>query len=54
MISALLMAAEFGTRVIRVITLMSLCCSFDGRRPPAKISRPHFTLNNLGHQFHPC
>ena len=33
MISALLMAAEFGIRVICMITLMSLCCSFDGRRP---------------------
>ena len=30
MISALLMAAEFGTRVIRMITLMSLCSSFEG------------------------
>ena len=35
MISALLMAIEFGVRVIRMITLMYLCCSFDGRSPPA-------------------
>ena len=41
MISALLMAAEFGTRVIHMITLMSLCWSFVGRRPNATISRPH-------------
>ena len=28
MISALLMAAEFGIRVISMTTLMSLCCSY--------------------------
>ena len=54
MISALLMAAEFGTRVICMITLMCLCCSFDGRRPTATIFRPHCRWNSLGHQFHMC
>ena len=52
MMSALLMAAEFGTRVIRMVTLMCLCCSFDGRRPTATISRPHCRWNSLVHQFH--
>ena len=36
MISALLMAAKFGIRVIRMITLMSLCCSFDRRMPQSR------------------
>ena len=36
MISALLVAAEFGTRVIRMITLMCLCCSLMGEGLPPR------------------
>ena len=52
MISHLLMAAEFGTRVILMITLMSSCCSFAGCT--ATISRPHWRWNKFEHLLHLC